>query len=168
MKRVSTVCALALLVTSLASAQRLPQVATPENYKLTFSPDLDKASFEGDETISIKVLKPTSDITLNAVDIDFHDASITSGGSTQKAKVTPQKEKETVVLAVEKPLAAGPATVHISYKGILNDEMRGLYLGKDDHGRKYAATQFEATDARRGYPSFDEPEYKATFDITAV
>src|SRR5882762_8220079 len=104
MKRVFTVCVFALLVTSLASAQRLPQVATPENYKLTFTPDLDKATFEGDETISIKVLKPTSEITLNAVDIDFHDVSITSGGNTQKAKVTPQKEKEMVVLSVEKPL----------------------------------------------------------------
>src|ERR1700689_3950667 len=73
-----------------------------------------------------------------------------------------------VVRAVEKPLAAGPATIHITYAGILNDEMRGLYLGKDDQGRKYAATQFEATDARRAFPSFDEPAYKAPFDITAV
>ena len=72
------------------------------------------------------------------------------------------------MLSVEKPLAAGTATVHITYTGILNDEMRGLYLGKDDKGRKYAATQFEATDARRAFPSFDEPDYKATFDITAV
>src|SRR5208282_3621517 len=92
----------------------------------------------------------------------------TSGGATQKAKVTLQKEKEMVVLAVPKQLAAGPATIHITYTGILNSEMRGLYLGKDDQGRKYAASQFEATDARRAYPSFDEPAYKATFDITAV
>src|SRR2546429_2812209 len=168
MKRILVLSAFVMATFSMATAQRLPQVATPENYKLVFTPDLEKATFEGDETISLKVLKPTSEITLNAVDIDFHDVTITSGGSSQKAKVTPEKEKEMVALAVEKPLAAGPATVHITYSGILSSEMRGLYLGKDDQGRKYAASQFEATDARRAYPSLDEPEYKATFDITAV
>src|ERR1700756_2822160 len=168
MKRTFTVITFCLLTISLASAQRLPEGVRPENYKLSFTPDLEKASFEGDETITLHVLKPTSEITLNAVDIDFHDVNVTSGGTTQKAKVTPEKDKEMVVLSVEKPLAAGPATIHIAYSGILNDEMRGLYLGKDDKGRKYAASQFEATDARRAFPSFDEPDYKATFDITAV
>jgi len=168
MKRILTIIAFTLTTLSLAVAQRLPEVATPENYKLTFTPDLDKAKFEGDETISIRVLKPTSEITLNAVDIEFHEVTITGGGSTQKATVTPQKEKEMVVLSVPKPLVAGPVTIHITYTGILNDEMRGLYLGKDDQGRKYAASQFEATDARRAFPSFDEPDYKATFDFTAV
>ena len=168
MKRIFAAITFCVLTISLASAQRLPEGARPENYKLTFTPDLEKARFEGDETITIRLLKPTSEITLNAVDIDFHDVTITSGSTTQRAKVTPEKKKEMVVLSVEKPLAAGPATVHIAYTGILNNEMRGLYLGKDDHGRKYAASQFEATDARRAFPSFDEPEYKATFDITAV
>jgi aminopeptidase N len=168
MKRILAVLTFALATFSLASAQRLPEVAVPESYKLSFTPDVEKATFEADETISIRVLKPTSEITLNAVDIDFHDVTIASGGSTQKATVAPQKEKEMVVLAVEKPLAAGAATVHIAYAGTLNGEMRGLYLGKDDQGRKYAASQFEATDARRAFPSFDEPDYKATFDITAV
>jgi aminopeptidase N len=168
MKRIFAVLTFLVSTISLAAAQRLPEVARPDNYKLTFAPDLDKATFEGDETITLHVLKSTSEITLNAVDIDFHDVSIMSGGATQKAKVTAEKDKEMVVLAVEKPLAAGPASVHITYTGILNSEMRGLYLGKDDQGRKYAATQLEATDARRAYPSFDEPDYKATFDITAV
>jgi len=169
MKRILAVMTFVVLTLSLASAQRLPDnIARPENYKLKFTPDLDKAKFEGDETITLRLLKSSSDITLNAVDIDFHEITITSGGTTQKAKVTAEKEKEMVVLSVEKPLAAGTATVHITYTGILNDEMRGLYLGKDDKGRKYAASQFEATDARRAFPSFDEPDYKATFDITAV
>jgi len=168
MKRILTVLAFTLFAVCIAGAQRLPEVAVPENYRLTFTPNLEKATFEGDETISLRLLKPTSEITLNAVDIDFHEVTITSGGTTQKATVTPEKEKEMVVLSVEKPLAAGAATIHVIYSGILNSEMRGLYIGKDDQGRKYAATQFESTDARRAFPSFDEPDYKATFDITAV
>jgi len=168
MKRLSALLTFFVLTLSLATAQRLPGNARPDNYKLIFAPDLQRARFEGEETIAIHVLKPTSAITLNAADIDFHEVTITSGGSTQKATLTPVPDKEMVVLSVEKPLAVGPATVHTTYAGILNNEMRGLYLGADDHGRKYAASQFEATDARRAFPSFDEPEYKATFDITAV
>src|SRR5438477_2985520 len=168
MKRIFAGITFFVLTISMAAAQRLPEIARPENYKLTFTPDLEKAKFEGDETIAIRLLQASSEITLNAVDIDFHDVPITSGGTTQKANVAPQKEKEMVVLSVGKPLAVGPATIHITYTGVLNSEMRGLYLGKDDQGRKYAATQFEATDARRAFPSFDEPDYKATFDITAV
>jgi aminopeptidase N/puromycin-sensitive aminopeptidase len=168
MKRTFAVLSFFALAITMAVAQRLPETARPENYKLAFTPDLASAKFEGDETLALRTLKPTSEITLNAVDIDFHNVTITAGGTTQKAKVTPDKAKEMVVLSVDKPLAAGPATVHITYTGILNDEMRGFYLGKDDQGRKYAATQFEATDARRAFPSFDEPDYKATFDITVV
>src|SRR5271166_949109 len=115
MKRISAVVTFLLLSFSLANAQRLPEIARPENYKVTFTPDLDNARFEGDETMSIQVLKAASEITLNAVDIDFHDVTITSGGTTQKAKVTPDKDKEMVVLGLEKQLAAGPATIHITY-----------------------------------------------------
>jgi aminopeptidase N len=168
MKRILAVLICVLAAFSVAGAQRLPEVARPENYKLTFTPNLETATFEGDETISVRVLKPTSEITLNAADIDIHEATITSGGTTQKVSGTCDKEKEEALLTVEKPLAPGAATIHITYAGKLNDEMRGLYLGKDDQGRKYAASQFEATDARRAFPSFDEPDYKATFDITAV
>jgi aminopeptidase N len=168
MKKTVAFVIFGLLTLSVATAQRLPETARPQNYKLKFTPDLESAKFEGDETIAVSVLKPTSEITLNAVDIDFHEVTIESGGTIQKATVAPEKEKEMVVLSVEKPLAAGTATIHITYTGILNSEMRGLYLGKDDQGRRYAASQFEATDARRAFPSFDEPDYKATFDITAV
>jgi len=168
MKKTVAFVIFGLLTLSIATAQRLPERARPENYKLKFTPDLENAKFEGDETIAVSVQKPTSEITLNAVDIDFHEVTIASGGTTQKATVAPDKEKEMVVLSVEKPLTAGPATIHVTYTGVLNSEMRGLYLGKDDQGRRYAASQFEATDARRAFPSFDEPDYKATFDITAV
>ncbi|HVI11126.1 MAG TPA: M1 family metallopeptidase [Candidatus Binatia bacterium] len=168
MKRILTIMMFSFLGLAAAAAQRLPEVATPENYKLSFTPNLDNATFEGDETITVHVLRSTSEITLNCAEIDFHNATITTHEGTQTAKVNAEKEKEMVVLAVGKPLAEGTATIHITYAGTLNSEMRGLYIGKDDQGRKYAASQFEATDARRAFPSFDEPGYKATFDITAV
>ncbi len=168
MKRTFWLFTYVLLLASVAGAQRLPQIAVPENYKLTFAPDLNKGNFAGEETIEVKLLKPTSQIVLNSADIDVQDAAITSAGATQKATVTFDKEKEMVTLAVEHPLASGLAAVHIRYTGILNSEMRGFYMGKDDQARKYAATQFESTDARRAFPSFDEPAYKATFDITVI
>ncbi|MGB0034695.1 MAG: M1 family metallopeptidase [Candidatus Acidiferrales bacterium] len=156
-----------LAVAPIAAAQRLPELATPEHYQLTIATDFEKEKFSGDETIQIRVLKPTSSITLNAAEITFAEVTIASGGQTQTAKVTPDEKNEMASFAVEKPLPAGPATIHIRYTGILNGQLRGLYLSKAN-GRKYAISQLENTDARRMYPSFDEPAYKATFDITAI
>lgn len=166
MRRLALLCV--VLSCSISFAQRLPELARPLNYKLTFVPDFDKNIFTGQETIAIQILKPTSEIVLNASEIDFVNVSITNAGLTQQATVTPDKETEMAKLVVEKRLSAGPATIQVRFKGLLNDELRGFYLGKDEQGRKYAVTQFEATDARRAFPSFDEPAYKATFDITVV
>ncbi len=168
MKRFVLVLVCVLEASCLLSAQRLPEIAVPTNYKLSFTPDFTKDNFAGDETISINVLKPTSEIVLNAVDIDFHDVTVTAAGNTQKATVKPDKEKEMVTLAFDQAIQPGQASIHVTYTGILNNELRGFYLGKDEQGRKYAVTQFESTDARRAFPSFDEPAYKATFDITVV
>ena len=151
-----------------AAAQRLPELAVPENYKLSFAPDFQKDNFEGEETISVRVLKTTPEIVLNSAEIEFQEATISSGETTQQAKITLDRQKEMATLAFSTPVNAGPAKIHIKYTGILNNELRGLYLGKDRDGRKYAVTQFEATDARRAFPSFDEPGYKATFDVSVV
>ncbi len=168
MKRVLVQVMCAILLIGAAAAQRLPETAVPENYKLAFAPDFTKDNFAGEETLSIRVLKPTSEIVLNAAQIDFQEVTVTSGGSSQKAKVTLDDKKEMATLAFDKTIQPGPATIRVRFTGILNNELRGFYLGKDDQGRKYAATQFEATDARRAFPSFDEPNYKATFDITVT
>ncbi|MBV8476348.1 MAG: M1 family peptidase, partial [Acidobacteria bacterium] len=158
-----TLCSLS----GFALAERLPVLASPDNYRLTLAPDFSKDEFEGDETIQLRVLKPTFTITLNAVDIEFKKVAIVSAGKEQPARVTVAKDKETATLTVAKELPVGAASIHILYSGILNDQLRGFYLSKAG-GRKYAVTQFEATDARRAFPSFDEPAYKATFDIRAV
>ena len=155
------------ILCSIANAQRLPGEAAPESYRLTLSPDFQKDNFTGDETINIHILKPTATVVLNALDIDFHEVTVSAGGRAQTAQVSVDRARQTATLTVPQPLPAGPATLHIRYTGILNDQLRGFYLSKAN-GRKYAVTQFESTDARRAFPSFDEPAYKATFDISAV
>src|SRR5215468_7790113 len=168
MKRIFLSSAFLMLLCGIAVAQRLPESAVPENYQISFAPDFQKDNFAGEETIKVRVLKPTSQIVLNSAEINFEETTVLSGGTTQKANVSLDKEKEMATLSVEKELQSGLAEIHIKYTGVLNDELRGLYLGKDKQARKYAVTQFEATDARRAFPSFDEPAYKATFDISVV
>src|SRR5580692_7428048 len=165
MKRIFLLAGLCWCLVAVCAAQRLPELAVPDTYKLAFVPDFTKNNFSGDETIQVRVLKPTSEIVLNAAEINFDVATITGGGASQKAKVTLDKEKEMATLTVGNPIQPGPATIQIRYTGILNNELRGFYIGQDSDGRKYAATQLEATDARRAFPSFDEPAYKATFDV---
>jgi aminopeptidase N/puromycin-sensitive aminopeptidase len=168
MKKTGLLLVCLLLVASVGLAQRLPQTAVPENYKLTFTPNFDKNSFAGEEVLKIRVLKPTAQIVLNSADIEISQASITSASGTQTPTVSFDKEKETATFAVSNELKPGSVTLEIKYAGILNDQLRGFYLGKDERGHKYAVTQFEATDARRAFPCFDEPAYKATFDITVI
>ncbi|HEX2777628.1 MAG TPA: hypothetical protein VHN10_13390, partial [Candidatus Acidoferrales bacterium] len=147
--------------------QRIPDIASPKHYQLTISPDFASENFAGDETIQVDLLKPSASITLNAAEIKFAEVTISARGKTQTAQVTPDEKNEMVTFTVAEPLVAGPAEIRIRYSGILNGQLRGLYLSKANN-RKYAITQLENTDARRMYPSFDEPSYKATFDITAI
>src|SRR5262249_43993098 len=167
MKRALFASGFMLLLASLAVAQRLPQGAVPENYKITLAPDFTKDNFTGEETIQLRLTNPAPQIVLNSAEIQFQDASVTSSGVTQKAKVTLDEEKQFATLAFEQEIPAGPATLTIRYTGILNDALRGFYLSKAN-GRKYAVSQFESTDARRAFPCFDEPAYKATFDLTVI
>ena len=158
---------LLVCLTALAGAQRLPRMVLPENYQLTLTPNFQTDKFGGDEIIRVRVAEPTSAITLNAAEITFDQATVTQNGAMQRAQVSTDPKAETARLTLPQALAAGPATIHIRYTGILNNELRGFYLSKVGN-RDYGVTQFEPADARRAYPSFDQPDMKATFDLTAV
>ncbi|MGZ4860384.1 MAG: M1 family metallopeptidase [Candidatus Angelobacter sp.] len=151
----------------VAVAQRLPFGLSARHYGLTFTPDLQKAVFSGDETIDVEVNKAANAFTLNAIELEFQEATITQDSKTQVAKWSFAAEKEQVTLTVADALEPGPASIHIKFTGILNDKLRGFYLARTKE-RNYATTQFESTDARRAFPSLDEPAYKATFDITLI
>jgi aminopeptidase N len=158
---------LALLIANNAVAQRLPDGVVPIHYDLTFAPDLAAAKFTGDERIRVQLARPSASVVLNAAEIAFGEVTVTAGGSTQRATVTVDEAKEQATLTVPSSLPAGEAEISIKYTGILNDDLRGLYLSHANN-RRYAVTQLEATDARRMFPAFDEPALKATFSITAI
>lgn len=145
----------------LAHGQRLPADIQPQHYTLSLAPDIAHASFSGTETIDVTASAPTNSITLNAVDLDISSASI----SGQEATIHSESDKEQVTFVFAKPFPAGKLALKIAFKGVLNDKLRGFYLSKTK-ARNYAVTQFESTDARRAFPSFDEPAQKATFDIS--
>jgi len=161
------ILAFALLAAAPAAliAQRLPGNVTPQEYRLTLAPNISAATFSGDETISVTLAAPSNTITLNAAEITFNSVTADAHGVMQTAQVSEDKSKEQVTFTFPKPLPAGAATLHIRYAGILNGQLRGFYLSKTAK-RNYAVTQFEPTDARRAFPSFDEPAYKATFDVS--
>lgn len=153
------------VITGTANAQRLPRTVTPESYDLKFTPDLPTATFTGAETIHVTLQEGTDHIVLNAAELKIPMAEVTAGGSKQTATVTFDATKDQATLTVPNTMPAGPADVHMMFQGTLNSELRGFYLSQTKR-RRYAVTQFEATDARRAFPSFDEPAYKAVFNVT--
>ena len=156
-----------LAAISSAGAQRLPDAVVPEHYTLTLTPDLKAATFSGVESIDVTVKQTVTSITLNAAEIAFQSVTISAGGQEQTATVVLDKGKEQARFEFTAPVQAGKATLSVAYTGILNGELRGFYLSKTAR-RNYAVTQFEPTDARRAFPSFDEPAFKATYDVSLV
>ena len=146
-------------------AQRLEGSVVPRHYTLALTPNLTNATFTGNETIDVLLAAPSNSITLNAAEIAFQSVTADAKGGTQTAQVSEDKAKEQATFTFPKQLPAGPVMLHIQYSGILNGMLRGFYLSKTAK-RNYAVTQFEPTDARRAFPSFDEPAYKATFTVS--
>jgi aminopeptidase N len=168
MRDVKVLLAAVILISVAGTAHaqwRLPATVTPSHYDLSFAVDLQRARFDASETVQVSIEQPTRTVVLNAADIAFHDVTIGTGASAQRATVSLSDVYQTATLTVPRPLPRGATEIHITYTGTLNDKLRGFYL-TTEKGRRYAVTQFEATDARRAFPCFDEPAFKATFDIS--
>ncbi len=165
-----TLCAVLMASGSaFAATSQLPRGVTPTHYDITVIPDAQKLTFTGTETITITVEQPTKSITLNAADLTISKAAI---NGLRAPTVTLDKKAQTVTVTFADTIKAGRHKLAFDYAGKINTSAAGLfsldYKTVDGKDARMLATQFEAPDARRFAPMWDEPSYKATFRLTAV
>jgi len=155
--------------------ERLPSTVIPVNYDLELTPNLTTFKFDGKVVIDVKVNEPNvTTVLCNSAELQFDSVTFekTEGNVSLKStqvKLDDETELATITFGEALPQGEGGRLL-ISFVGDLNDNMKGFYRSKYTHPngetRFCATTQFEAADARRAFPCWDEPALKATFDVT--
>lgn len=142
----------------------------PRNYVLEFEPNLRNFTFSGRETISVDCPAPVSVLRLHAAELDITKSSVTLDGEILPVRIKLDAKSEQLRVFLGRRVS-GRLELNLEFTGVLNDRLLGFYRSryKQDGRTKYlATTQFEAADARRAFPCWDEPQAKATFDISII
>ncbi|HXJ80142.1 MAG TPA: M1 family metallopeptidase [Candidatus Methylomirabilis sp.] len=152
---------------------RLPTTVIPSRYDLRLEPDLEAATFTGEESISVTVNEPVTEVVLNAAELAIQSVAAERGdGVVVQGSAALDSEAERARLLFPTPLEPGNWQLRLGFTGVLNDRLHGFYRStyKDEAGVSHtiAATQFESTDARRGFPCWDEPAFKAVFGVSLI
>jgi puromycin-sensitive aminopeptidase len=153
---------------------RLPRGAVPTRYDLVLEPDLDAGTFAGSEDVALDVRETSDEIVLNAADLQVDAGWLLGPGGrrVELGSIHLDEEAERAHFGLAEAIEAGDWTLHLEFRGTLNERMRGFYRSTyaDDDGVQHviATTQFESTDARRAFPCWDEPDLKAVFGVTLV
>ena len=152
---------------------QLPRGAAPSHYAIEVTPDAANLRFTGNTVIDVTVSQTMPALVLNAADLSIGAVTLTpANGKAMKGAAKVDADAQTVTLDFGKPLAPGNYRLAIAYAGVINQQANGLfaldYTNNEGQAKRALFTQFEAPDARRFVPSWDEPSYKATFDLTAI
>jgi len=125
------------------------------------------ASYQGEVIHQIHMARRTRSIELHAADLRVSGARIEAAGRPLRCRILAHPERETLEVQLPEPLPAGEASLRLAFRGRLRGDLRGLYAARSGE-RPYAFTQLEAADARRFFPCFDEPSFKARFRISVT
>lgn len=150
---------------------RLPQSIRPLSYDLTLNPDFSSMTFTGHTVITMFVRHSTNRIVMHSANLNITRATFKLGdGEAKSVTVLEYKPKQQIAVKFSEDLKASQfceltldytATLSNTYDGFYNSS----YTDKDGNKRVLAATQFEPLSARKAFPCFDEPSFKATFLI---
>lgn len=152
---------------------RLPHTVVPRRYELEIAPDLAAAVFTGRASVNIQVVDGVSEFILNAVNLTLEDVVLRSAGARAlSGRISYREADEQVVLSWPEMVKPGLYTLSLRFDGRLSSDLRGFYRTTVTEPGKtpvtIASTQCEATDARRVFPCWDEPDFKAVFAVTLV
>jgi puromycin-sensitive aminopeptidase len=152
---------------------RLSRSVVPSRYDLQVAPDFDQFAFTGSVRIQLEIVEPVDEIVLNAIELDITAVALsTVDGEAHGCFVEYETDLERAVIHLGRTVPVGAAVLNLDFTGILNDQLHGFYRSTftdvDGQQQVIATTQFEATDARRAFPCWDEPDFKAVFGITLV
>jgi aminopeptidase N len=152
-----------------ATPGKLPKAVTPVHYAIELKPDLGSLTLAGVEVVDIDVREPTARLVLNAVDMTIDAASIDD--EAQRADIALDAAAETAALGFAQPLAVGAHRLRIGFSARINSFGRGLFFvdyPTDKGVKRMLSSQLEPADARRIFPCWDEPAFKATFALTVT
>jgi aminopeptidase N len=156
-------------VFSFATAPgKLPKTVLPTHYEIELEPNLDTLTLAGSQVVDIEVREPTARVILNAVNMTLTGATVDDGHS---ATIALDAGAETAALTFPRPLAVGAHKLRIGFTAQINRFGRGLFFVDypTEQGRKrMISSQLEPADARRVFPCWDEPAFKATFALTVT
>ena len=143
---------------------RLATDVRPSRYELRFDLDLDGWRSSGHGRIEISMERPSREITLHSLDIRIDTARLDGEPALE---ISYDEDAQTATVEFASEIARGDHALELEWDGEISEKLRGLYRSTRP-GERYAATQFEAADARKAFPCFDEPEFKARFRIELV
>src|SRR5438034_1963383 len=151
---------------------KLPKEVVPLEYCVRIVPNIDKFTFTGAETIKLSVRSQVRQLALNALELKITDASL-DGKTLPDSAIKIDEKNELLTLALPSNVATGDHTLALSFAGKINQQGQGLfYMPYQEQGsgakKVMLGTQFEATDARRFFPCWDEPVFRAHFQLTTV
>src|SRR3954454_15406108 len=152
-----------------ATPGKLPKTVVPVHYAIELTPDLQSLALAGVEVVDIEVREPTARLVLNAVNTTF--GAVTIDDEAQRADVAPDAAAETATLTFPQPLATGAHRLRIVFTARINKFGSGLFFvdyPTDKGTKRMLSSKLEPADARRIFPCWDEPAFKATFALTVT